>query len=29
VRSCTLFTGPASDHRGQFVSVLATEPQAF
>jgi len=22
LRSCTLFTGAASDHRGQFVSVL-------
>ena len=22
MRSCTLFTGPSSDHRGQFVSVL-------
>ena len=25
IRSCTLFTGPASDHRGQFVSVLLAE----
>ena len=25
MRSCTLFAGPASDHRGQFVSVLQTE----
>ena len=23
LRSCTLFNGPASDHRGQFVSVLS------
>jgi endonuclease/exonuclease/phosphatase family metal-dependent hydrolase len=25
-RSCTLFTGPASDHRGQFVSLLSAAP---
>jgi Endonuclease/Exonuclease/phosphatase family len=26
IRSCTLFTAPASDHRGQFVSLLLPEP---
>ena len=27
MRSCTLFAGPASDHRGQFVSVLLAESE--
>ena len=28
LRSCTVFTGAASDHRGQFVSVLLKSPEA-
>jgi endonuclease/exonuclease/phosphatase family metal-dependent hydrolase len=26
LRSCALFTGPSTDHRGQFVSVLLSAP---
>ena len=29
MRSCTLFSGPASDHRGQFVSLLLAAPKAI
>ena len=29
IRSCTLFSGPASDHRGQFVSLLLAAPNAI
>ena len=29
IRSCTLFNGPTSDHRGQFVSILSAAPNAI